>query len=138
MNNNIKGMVSEVFPPPQRKLTSFPHAFSRPLGPLLHLVPSIMTKDYQYLTREHILTLPDDGAQTYNFGLAEQVDQFMEHGYIVVKNAFTPEQAADFTKDLWVRLDMDPNDKTTWTKERIHMPRMRVVSTKEFAPKVSS
>jgi hypothetical protein len=71
------------------------------------------------------------------FGLAEDVDHFMKYGYIVVRNAFTAEQAADFTKDLWVRLGMDPNDPATWTKEKVHMPRQQEVVTKEFMPKVS-
>jgi hypothetical protein len=61
----------------------------------------------------------------------------MKYGYIIVRNAFTAEQAADFTKDLWVRLGMDPNDPATWTQEKVHMPRQQEVITKEFMPKVS-
>jgi len=38
------------------------------------------------------------------------------------------------TKDVWTRLGMNPNDKSTWTKERINMPSHQTVRTKEFAP----
>lgn len=40
----------------------------------------------------------------------------MRFGYCVVKKAFTREQAAKVTDDVWIRLGMDPNDKETWTK----------------------
>jgi hypothetical protein len=60
----------------------------------------------------------------------------MEHGYVVVHGAFTQEQADDWTKDVWRRLGMDPNDRSTWTKEKVHMPKHNSVSFKEFAPKV--
>ena len=67
----------------------------------------------------------------------EQVDHFLEHGYIVIKGAFTPEKAAEWTKDMWARLGMDPNDKSTWDRERIHMPSHRRETVASFAPKVS-
>ncbi|KAJ3576134.1 hypothetical protein NP233_g628 [Leucocoprinus birnbaumii] len=70
--------------------------------------------------------------------IAEQVDHFLEHGYIIVKNAFTREQAAEFTSEMWVRLGLDPNDKSTWTKDRIHMPWLKRVKVSEFAPKAWS
>jgi hypothetical protein len=67
---------------------------------------------------------------------AEQVDHFLENGYIIVKNAFTREQAAAFTSEMWIRLGLDPNDKSTWDKERVHMPSLKRVKVSEFAPKV--
>ena len=68
---------------------------------------------------------------------AEQVDFFMENGYVVIKQAFTKERAAEWTKDMWTRLDLDPNDKSTWDRERIHMPWHKRESVSKFAPKVS-
>ncbi|KAH9925369.1 uncharacterized protein BXZ73DRAFT_91104 [Epithele typhae] len=65
----------------------------------------------------------------------EDVEFFMMHGYLVVKNAFSRAQAQEFTKDLWVRLGMDPEDPSTWDKERVHMPARRQVAVKDFAPK---
>jgi hypothetical protein len=66
----------------------------------------------------------------------DDVDHFMQHGYIVVRGAFTQEQADDWTKDAWVRLGMDPNDRSTWNQEKVHMPVQRSVPFKDFAPKV--
>ena len=40
----------------------------------------------------------------------------MEFGYCVVKQAFTQQQAQELAGDVWVRLGMDPNDQSTWTK----------------------
>lgn len=39
-----------------------------------------------------------------------------------IPGAFTKEQAADVTKDVWTRLGMDPNDKTTWHRVWTNMP----------------
>ena len=36
---------------------------------------------------------------------------------------------------MWVRLDMDPNDKTTWKQERTHMPAHHRELVHTFAPK---
>jgi len=66
-----------------------------------------------------------------------QVQKFMQDGYIVVKNAFTAEKAAEWTKDLWIRLGMDKDDKSTWTKERLNMPKHKSEPVKTFAPKVN-
>ena len=62
----------------------------------------------------------------------------MENGYLIVKNAFSREQAAEFTKDLWVRLGLDPDDESTWDRERIHMPVLRREPVATFAPRVSA
>lgn len=72
-------------------------------------------KEYQHLTQE-------------------QVHHFLEHGYLVIKSAFTPEKAAEWTETLWVRLGLDPNDKSTWDRDRIHMPWHRRETVASFAP----
>jgi len=62
----------------------------------------------------------------------------MTHGYVVIKQAFTPEASAEFTKDVWIRLGMNPEDRSTWNLDvgdRIHMARHKRVLAKEFAPK---
>ncbi|GJE88533.1 hypothetical protein PsYK624_046160 [Phanerochaete sordida] len=64
-----------------------------------------------------------------------QVDFFLDNGYVVIKQGFSKEKAAEWTKNIWVRLGMDPNDKTTWTKERIHMPWHMREKPSTFAPK---
>jgi hypothetical protein len=94
-----------------------------------------MVKRYEYLSSE---PYPPSGnvIQGLKTIIAEQVNHFMEHGYIIVESAFTREQATEFTSEMWIRLGMDPNDKSTWTKERIHMPWLNRVKVSDFAPKV--
>lgn len=64
------------------------------------------------------------------------MDFFLDNGYVVIKQAFSEEQAAKWTNTMWIRLGLDPSDKSTWDRERIHMPwhKREVVAT--FAPKV--
>ncbi len=54
-----------------------------------------------------------------------------------MKEAFSKTQADAFTRDLWVRLGLDPHDPSTWDRERIHMPSHTRVPVAQFAPKVS-
>ncbi|KAJ3843177.1 hypothetical protein F5878DRAFT_314884 [Lentinula raphanica] len=74
--------------------------------------------------------------QQYKYLSPEQVEHFLEHGYIVIKNGFSEEKAEEWTKTMWVRLGLDPNDKTSWTRDRIHMPWHRKERVATFAPKV--
>ncbi|TFY60531.1 hypothetical protein EVJ58_g5093 [Rhodofomes roseus] len=73
--------------------------------------------------------------KTYNSLTPEQVDFFLETGYVVIKQAFTKEKAAEWTKGMWTRLGLDPNDKSTWDRERIHMPWHKREVVSAFAPK---
>jgi len=65
----------------------------------------------------------------------EQVQCFMEHGYLRVKNCFSREASETWTKDVWMRLGFDPHDQSTWTRERTNMPEHRKIKVSEFAPK---
>ncbi|KAL0578023.1 hypothetical protein V5O48_003973 [Marasmius crinis-equi] len=71
----------------------------------------------------------------YNYLTAEDVDHFLERGYIVVKNAFSREKAAQWTETMWIRLGLDPSDRTTWDRERIHMPFHEREEVARFSPK---
>ncbi|KAI0755377.1 hypothetical protein C8Q80DRAFT_1334842 [Daedaleopsis nitida] len=71
----------------------------------------------------------------YEYLSQADVDHFLEHGYIVVKNAFSRAQAAEFAKDVWVRLGVDPHDRATWDRERVHMPVHRREPVATFAPR---
>ncbi|KAG9048873.1 hypothetical protein FS837_011782 [Tulasnella sp. UAMH 9824] len=73
--------------------------------------------------------------KSYEHLTAEQVEHFLERGFVKIPNAFTKEQAEEMTADLWVRLGFDPDDKSTWTSERLHLPRLRPRKVKEFSPK---
>ncbi|KAI0036550.1 hypothetical protein K488DRAFT_40886 [Vararia minispora EC-137] len=59
----------------------------------------------------------------------------MRDGYVVIKGAFPREKAEAFAAQMWVRLGMDPVDKTTWTQERVHMPALNREPVSTFAPK---
>ncbi|GJC86453.1 hypothetical protein ColLi_09291 [Colletotrichum liriopes] len=50
-----------------------------------------------------------------------QKEHFRQNGWLKLSNCFTKEQADWVTKDVWTRLGMDPNDKSTW-KPRTNMP----------------
>lgn len=65
----------------------------------------------------------------------EQVQSFMKYGYLRIPACFTREAAEEWTKDVWVRLGMDPKDPSTWHTERTNMPSHNFVYVKDFAPK---
>jgi hypothetical protein len=52
-----------------------------------------------------------------------------------IPGAFTKEQAAEVTKDVWTRLGMDPNDKTTWHRVWTNMPHHNTFDARDFAPR---
>lgn len=74
-------------------------------------------------------------AAEYKFLTAEQRAQFLEKGWVKIPRAVPEENVRRFTENVWVRLGYDPKDKTTWQKEKIHMPRHREIQTKDFMPK---
>jgi len=73
-------------------------------------------------------------AKKYKFLTDEQVDQFMQEGYIILRGAFSKEKAAAWSEDVWIRLDMDPNDMKTWDREWINMPVIRSEKIETFSP----
>lgn len=64
----------------------------------------------------------------------QQIEHFMQHGYVHLTGCFSREQAAEWTRDLWTRLGYSPTDPSTWTQERINMPSHRLVDVQQFAP----
>ncbi|RXW19989.1 hypothetical protein EST38_g5870 [Candolleomyces aberdarensis] len=74
-------------------------------------------------------------ASPYKYLSSEDVSNFLENGYIIVKNAFTKEGAEEWVANLWPRLGYNPGDKSTWSKERVHMPAHRREKVETFAPK---
>lgn len=62
-------------------------------------------------------------------------ERFRQRGYIHLKKCFTREQAQGIIKDVWIRLGMDPTDKSTWTTRKTNMPNHNSFSAAEFAPK---
>lgn len=52
-----------------------------------------------------------------------------------IENCFTREQAETITSNVWTRLGMDPNDKSTWHTLRTNMPSHFDFDSSTFAPK---
>ncbi|KAH7354475.1 hypothetical protein B0T11DRAFT_288713 [Plectosphaerella cucumerina] len=67
----------------------------------------------------------------------EQKEHFLSNGWIRLTECFTREQAEWVQKDLWARLGMDPDDKSTW-EERRNMPFQRSFDAALLAPKAWS
>lgn len=61
-------------------------------------------------------------------------DHFVEHGWLKIENAIEPRYLTKWMENLWIRLGMDPNDKSTWNEEYVKLPRHREVPAEEFAP----
>ena len=55
-----------------------------------------------------------DAEQRYQL-TQEQIDFFLDNGWLKLSNCFTKEQADDLQSNLWTRLGMDPNDASTWS-----------------------
>jgi hypothetical protein len=66
----------------------------------------------------------------------EQVESFVEHGYVTIAGCFTREAAQPWLDEAWIRLGYDPHDSDTWVQKRVHMPSLRHVEVRDFAPKV--
>src|SRR5215217_5847396 len=67
---------------------------------------------------------------------SEQIDSFIEHGYLRIPECFTRADAQPWLDEVWVRLGYDRDDPSTWAEQRVHMPSLRHVEVADFAPKV--
>ena len=74
-------------------------------------------------------------SRRYNYLTEDQINHFLQYGYLRLPSCFTTTQAAAFTSDVWTRLGCSPADKSTWTRERINMPSHTSVRVSDFAPK---
>ncbi|KAJ7231168.1 hypothetical protein B0H12DRAFT_1205104 [Mycena haematopus] len=67
-----------------------------------------------------------------------QKSHFLTHGFIHLTQCFSREASEVFTSNLWTRLGMSPDDKSTWHTEWTNMPSHTSVLISEFAPKAWS
>ncbi|ROW12079.1 hypothetical protein VMCG_00537 [Cytospora schulzeri] len=65
----------------------------------------------------------------------EEKEHFLNNGWVKIPQAFTRDQAAQVTKDVWTRLGMDPNDKSTWHTLWTNMPSHQTFDASTFAPR---
>ena len=63
------------------------------------------------------------------------VDHFMQHGWLKLSDCFTQKQSDELIGTVWTRLGMSPTDKSTWHTERINMPKHHEFLASDFAPK---
>ena len=70
----------------------------------------------------------------YRFLASSEAEHFLNHGWLKISNAIKPEYIDAWMADFWVRTGYDEHDKSTWTKEYLHMPLHRQVRHDEFSP----
>src|SRR5688572_15453592 len=71
----------------------------------------------------------------YRVLTAQQAEQFVEQGYVVIRGCFTRAAAEEYTESIWTRLGYAHDDPSTWTEPSIHMPSHRRIDVRTFAPK---
>ena len=57
----------------------------------------------------------------YKYLTPEQRTQFLEQGWVKIPKAVPHELVNKFTENVWVRLGYDPDDKSTWLKEKVSL-----------------
>ena len=64
-----------------------------------------------------------------------EVEHFLRHGYVVVKDCFNRSSAQEWIDRAWLRFGYDRNDPSQWQEKRIHLSAIASVDAREFAPK---
>ncbi len=67
---------------------------------------------------------------------ADQIDQFITRGYVILRNAFPREVASKWVDGGFERLGYNRRDPSTWKEVRVHMPTVTPVEVPNFAPGV--
>ena len=65
----------------------------------------------------------------------EQTKHFVQRGYVRLSGCFDRQLADQWRKLAFERMGCDPGDPTSWTQERIHLPKMNLVDVHDVAPK---
>ena len=65
-----------------------------------------------------------------------QVEGFLRRGFIKLEGAVERDVALDWGARGWARIGTDPDDVSTWTQTRHHLPRENGFSVSEYAPNV--
>ena len=74
----------------------------------------------------------------YRILTEEQVQSFMDNGYLVVKNVLDLDIANQWIEDAFERLGYDPADESTWTKSLVWLNHQSQLPIRELAPKAWS
>src|SRR5215475_4121317 len=65
----------------------------------------------------------------------EDVEQFLDRGFVRVRECFTRAAAEEYSKHIWDRLGYDQRDPSTWERPSVHMAAHRDIDVKTFAPR---
>jgi hypothetical protein len=69
---------------------------------------------------------------------AEDIEHFLAYGFIQLTNCFdtSPGSLAHrWAQESWLRNGIDPNNRSTWPNDKIHMPGSETRLVREFSPK---
>ena len=64
-----------------------------------------------------------------------EIDHFITHGYVTLKNCFTAEAIKGWVDRGWIRIGVDRDDPSQWNEKRVHLSARESVDAKEFAPR---
>lgn len=67
---------------------------------------------------------------------AAEREHFLRYGFVVLKNAFSPELAMEQVREQFRANDMDATRPETWREPRMSLPPTKSFDLKEFAPRV--
>ena len=69
---------------------------------------------------------------------SDQIEHFIQHGYVVMRNAFPREVASQWVDKGFQRLGYDRHDPKTWVEPRHHMKGTTSFDVATFAPNVAA
>lgn len=72
---------------------------------------------------------------SYSVLTEAEVQHFIDHGFVVVKNCFSREFAQKYVEFAYQCLGYAPNDPATWEKAIVHMPAFHHFKIKEVSPR---
>ncbi|GIX07519.1 MAG: hypothetical protein KatS3mg115_1922 [Candidatus Poribacteria bacterium] len=73
-------------------------------------------------------------ARSYRVLTEEQIEHFLEKGYVHLEQVFPRELAEEWRALAFKRLGYDPDDPSTWVEARVHLPTLHRVRVKDVAP----
>lgn len=57
----------------------------------------------------------------YKVFTREEVRQFVDEGWVLLRNAFPADAAAEVRDIVWKKTGKDPNDRNTWDQKQVHI-----------------
>ncbi len=75
-------------------------------------------------------------AMRHQFLSDEQIEHFLRRGFIKIEGAIERDLALNWGASRWADIESDPNDVSTWTQSRHHLPAENFLSVREVAPAV--